>query len=227
MHIHVIQHVPFEGVGCMESWFSSKEAKVTYTKFYESFQLPNIKAIDLLIIMGGPMNVSDDASYPWLLEEKVFIRKVMLTEVPVLGICLGAQLIANALGSRIFTNKYKEIGWFPIELVNENCELLPFPKRFPAFHWHEDTFDLPKGATCLMRSEGCENQGFIIGENVIGLQFHLETTQQEVEQMFENCKNDIIDDLYVQSPSKIRELTEDYADLSNVILIDTLDYLTS
>lgn len=227
MHIHVIQHVPFEGVGCMESWFSSKEAKVTYTKFYESFQLPNIDAIDLLIIMGGPMNVTDDASYPWLLEEKVFIRKVMLTKVPVLGICLGAQLIANALGSRIFTNKYKEIGWFPIELVNENCGLLPFPKRFPAFHWHEDTFDLPKGATCLMRSEGCENQGFIIGENVIGLQFHLETTPEEVELMLENCKNDIIDDLYVQSPSKIRELTEDYADLSNVILIDTLDYLTS
>ena len=227
MHIHVIQHVPFEGVGCMESWFSSKEAKVTYTKFYESFQLPNIDAIDLLIIMGGPMNVTDDASYPWLLEEKVFIRKVILTKVPVLGICLGAQLIANALGSRIFTNKYKEIGWFPIELVNENCGLLPFPKRFPAFHWHEDTFDLPKGATCLMRSEGCENQGFIIGENVIGLQFHLETTPEEVELMLENCKNDIIDDLYVQSPSKIRELTEDYADLSNVILIDTLDYLTS
>ena len=227
MHIHVFQHVPFEGVGCMESWFNAREARVTYTRLYESYQLPDITGIDLLIVMGGPMNVTDESYYPWLIDEKVFIREAIRTGVPVLGVCLGAQLIAAALGSCIFANKYKEIGWFPVELVNDNCELLPFPKRFPAFHWHGDTFDLPKGAVHLMRSDGCQNQGFMIGKNVIGLQFHLETTPEVVELMIENCADDMIDGPYVQCPTTIREITVEFADLANVILSDTLDYLTS
>ena len=211
----------------MESWFNAREARVTYTRLYESYQLPDITGIDLLIVMGGPMNVTDESYYPWLIDEKVFIREAIRTGVPVLGVCLGAQLIAAALGSRIFANKYKEIGWFPVELVNDNCELLPFPKRFPAFHWHGDTFDLPKGAVHLMRSDGCQNQGFMIGENVIGLQFHLETTPEVVELMIENCADDMIDGPYGQCPTTIREITVEFADLANVILSDTLDYLTS
>lgn len=227
MHIHVFQHVPFEGVGSMESWFNGREARVTYTRFYELYQLPDITGIDLLIVMGGPMNVTDEASHPWLIEEKDFVLEAIRAGVPVLGVCLGAQLIAAALGSRIFANKYKEIGWFPVESVNDNCDLLPFPKRFPAFHWHGDTFDLPKGAMHLMSSEGCQNQGFMIRKNVIGLQIHLETTPEAVELMIENCAADMIEGPYVQSPKTIREITVEYADLANVILSDTLDYLTS
>ena len=227
MNVHVFQHVPFEGVGSMDSWFNAREAKVTYSRFFELYQLPDITDIDLLVVMGGPMSVTDVSSYQWLKEESAFILKSIRTGVPVLGICLGAQLIAYALDAQIFANKYNEIGWFPVESVNDNCDMLPFPKRFPAFHWHGDTFDLPKGAIHLMRSEGCQNQGFMIKKNVIGLQFHLETRPKEVEKMIVNCGDDMIDGPYVQSPKAIREATVSYADLANVILSDTLDYLTS
>lgn len=227
MHIHVFQHVPFEGVGSMESWFDSREAKVTYNRFYDSCELPDISCVDLLVVMGGPMNVDDELSHPWLVEEKILLRKIISAGIPVLGVCLGAQMIASALGSRIFANQHKEIGWFPVESVTGHSELLPFPKRFPAFHWHGDTFDLPKGAMQLVRNEVCENQAFIIGENVIGLQFHLETTPEAVELMIKNCPEDMVDGPYVQCPKTIRELTVEYADLANVILNDTLDFLIS
>ena len=105
MNVHVFQHVPFEGVGSMDSWFNAREAKVTYSRFFELYQLPDITDIDLLVVMGGPMSVTDVSSYQWLKEESAFIQKAIRTGVPVLGICLGAQLIAYALDAQIFANK--------------------------------------------------------------------------------------------------------------------------
>jgi GMP synthase-like glutamine amidotransferase len=114
MKAHVLQHVPFEGLGNIETWLSEQEADVQYTRFYESaVSLPDPRAIDLVVAMGGPMSVNEEHKYPWLKSEKQFIHKVVLRGVPVVGVCLGGQLIASALGARVYTSARKEIGWFP------------------------------------------------------------------------------------------------------------------
>ena len=132
-----------------------------------------------LIVMGGPMNVDEIDKYPYLFEEVRLIEKMISESKPVLGICLGSQLIAKALGEKIYPNKHKEVGWYPIELT-ENAASDPVfsscPQKIKVLHWHGDTFDLPKGAVHLARSSRCENQAFRWGKTTYGLQFHLEVT---------------------------------------------------
>ncbi len=177
MRAHYLQHLPFEGFGSIEPWLRHAGYEITNTPFYASSVLPPMKAIDFLVVMGGPMSVNDEDSIPWLGAEKRFIRNVIDSGKPVLGVCLGAQLIASALGADVYRNPVKEIGWFPVQGVPQNG-ILSF--RFPAvtevFHWHGETFALPPGAVLLASSAGCVNQAFQIGASVIGLQFHLETT---------------------------------------------------
>ena len=227
MRVHVLQHVPFEGIGCMASWLESRDAKVTYTRFYEGDDLPVVAGLDLIIIMGGPMNVPDESAHPWLTGEKSFVREAMEAGVSVLGVCLGAQIIADVMGARIFPNAHKETGWFPIEAADGGVGTFTFSERLMAFHWHGDTFDLPDGALRLAKSEGCENQAFQIGDNVIGLQFHLETTAAAAELMIENCPADLAKGRYVQTADAIREATDEHAESANRVLFSMLDYLTS
>src|SRR5436190_11047637 len=115
MRAHILQHVAFEGIGSIAQWLSERNAEVTFTRFHAVWSLPDIKSIDLLVVMGGPMSVNDEATLPWLNEEKKFIREAVRHEVAVLGICLGAQLVANALGARVYPGRQREIGWFDIE----------------------------------------------------------------------------------------------------------------
>jgi GMP synthase-like glutamine amidotransferase len=227
MRVHVFQHVPFEGIGCMASWLESRVAKATFTRFYEADDLPEVAGLDLIIVMGGPMNVSDESAHPWLEAEKSFVREAMEAGISVLGVCLGAQIIADAMGARIFPNAHKEIGWFPIAASDGGAGSFTFPQRLMAFHWHGDTFDLPDGAVSLAQSEGCENQAFQIGGNVIGLQFHLETTSVGAELMIENCPADLAKGRYVQTADAIREATDEHAESANRVLFSMLDYLTS
>ena len=117
MRAHYLQHVPFENLGCIEDWLESQEFQITSTQFYEDAVLPKPEDIDFLIIMGGPMSVNDEAQYPWLVQEKAFIQSFIKTQKPILGICLGAQLTASALGSSVYSNQMKEIGWFPIRSI--------------------------------------------------------------------------------------------------------------
>jgi GMP synthase-like glutamine amidotransferase len=122
----------------------------------------------------------------------------------VLGICLGAQLIASAQGARVYKNPEKEIGWFPIEAVpHEDPSLFRFPSSMRVFHWHGETFDLPPGATRLARSAACENQAFQIGRRTIGLQFHLETTPDSARTLIENCRDELAGGAYVQGEETI------------------------
>jgi len=114
MRAHWFQHVSFEGLGSIELWLDSNGYEVTFTRFFESADLPDPDAIDLLVVMGGPMSVNDEDQFPWFVSEKRFIREIIESGKPVLGICLGAQLIANALGANVYPNPVKEIGWFPI-----------------------------------------------------------------------------------------------------------------
>ena len=218
--------MPFEGIGCMGSWLDSRDAELGYTRFYESAELPDVRGIDLVIIMGGPMNVPDETTHPWLVAEKKFVREAIDQGVAVLGVCLGAQLIADVMGARIFPNEFKEVGWLPIEAVDGGEDSFAFPERMMAFHWHGDTFDLPVGALRLARSEGCENQAFQLGKNVIGLQFHLETTMETTELMIENCPDDLANGRYVQSADAMRKATAINDNFANRLVYAILDYLT-
>lgn len=158
MRAHYLQHVPFEGLGSIGPWLEATGYELTHTRFFESTDLPESKAIDLLVIMGGPMSVNDEERFPWLVQEKQFVREVIESGKPVLGICLGAQLIASAMGGKVFANPVKEIGWFPIHADNTaDSAMFGFPLSETVFHWHGETFDLPPGAMRLAKSEGCEN----------------------------------------------------------------------
>jgi GMP synthase-like glutamine amidotransferase len=193
MNIHIFQHVPFEGPAKIEAWLKEKGHRVRHTRFYEDATLPLLKGVQGLVIMGGPMGANDEEIFPWMAREKSFIKKAVEAGLPVLGVCLGAQLIAATLGARVYPNKEKEIGWFPIELSPEGLEsgLFGSAPALEVFHWHGDTFDLPPGATRLAKSQACLNQAFLWGRRVLGLQFHLEMGQAELELILENCGGEL------------------------------------
>jgi len=201
---HALLHVPFEGLGSIEPWLRSNGWALGATRFYTPDPLPQAGDIDLLVVMGGPMSVNDESVHPWLVQEKRFIRQCIDAGKPVLGVCLGAQLIAAAMDARVYPGRAKEIGWFPIEAVPaDGAVTFRFPPRVEVFHWHGETFDLPPGAVRLARSEACENQAFQLGRSVIGLQFHLETTAESARSMASSCRDELVPSQFVQSEAQI------------------------
>jgi GMP synthase-like glutamine amidotransferase len=225
MKVHVLQHVAFEGIGSMEPWLTERGADIRYTRFFENDPLPDLGAVDLLIVMGGPMSVNDEADFPWLKLEKQIIREAVERDIRVLGVCLGAQLIANALRSRVYPNTVKEIGWFPIQGVHEGEGAFRFPSECTVLHWHEETFDLPRGAVRLARSVGCDNQAFQWNRHVIGLQFHLEMTADGARSIVENCRNELVTGSYIQSAREILETPATRYRAINQLMSDVLEYL--
>lgn len=229
MRAHVLQHVWFEDIGSMRGWLDARDAHIGYTRFFETgATLPAVDEVDLLIVMGGPMSVNDEWQYPWLHDERRFIGEAIRRDKPVLGICLGAQLIAGALGAKVYPNAVKEIGWLPVTAVdhnasNENGDIFRFPASTMVFHWHGETFDLPPGAVHLARSAACTHQAFQLGRNVIGLQFHLETTPATADLIIANCRDELIEGPWVQSEERIRAAAPSaYADINT--LMDALLY---
>lgn len=226
MKVQVLQHVPFEGLGSIETWLTERGASVQYTRFYQSAVLPDFRSVDFVIAMGGPMSVNDEHAYPWLKQEKAFLRDAVSRGLSVLGVCLGAQLIASALGARVFANDHKEIGWFPIQAVTTDSDAFRFPPQVTVFHWHGETFDLPPGAVHLARSIGCEHQAFQIGNNVIGLQFHLETTPETVDQIIQHCKRDLVDGEYIQTEPFLRSVPDAAYRAVNTLMNNVLSHIT-
>ncbi|TKB12361.1 type 1 glutamine amidotransferase [Desulforhopalus sp. IMCC35007] len=226
MRAHYLQHVFFEGLGSIELWLTDAGYELSATRLYESAGFPAPAEIDLLVIMGGPMSVNDEAQFPWLVAEKNFIREVIDSGKPVLGICLGAQLIASAMGGNVYKNSVKEIGWFPVQscLETDKKEFV-FPETVEVFHWHGETFDLPPGATCLASSAGCKNQAFQMGNSVIGLQFHLETTPQSAEAIVAHCRDELVEGQYIQTKEEILAATAVQYDSINRLMADVLKYL--
>ncbi|PVV09520.1 MAG: amidotransferase [gamma proteobacterium symbiont of Ctena orbiculata] len=226
MRAHFLQHVPFEGLGSIEDWLLQSGYEITATRFFDSLVLPRIEEIDLLIVMGGPMSVNDEHDHSWLAKEKDFIRSVIDTGKPTLGICLGAQLIAASLGSDVYPNSLKEIGWFPISAVQSKSDsLFRFPDEITVFHWHGETFDLPSGAVCIAESKGSQNQAFQFGRNVIGLQFHLETTASSAKAIVENCRDELVDGKYIQTEEDILSASQALYRTINSLMADILRYL--
>jgi GMP synthase-like glutamine amidotransferase len=171
------------------------------------------------------MSVNDEGEFPWLLAEKVFIRQVIDRNRPVLGICLGSQLIASALGAEVRANPYKEIGWLPIEGIDSSTAL---PFTIPSttvFHWHGDTFDLPAGALLLARSVACAHQAFLYKEKVLALQFHLETTPELVKLFVETGQDELVAAPYIQRPEEILSAPGDLYRSGNKLLENLLNQL--
>lgn len=184
MKIHSFIHEPSEGLGAIGDWIREQGHALTETHLHAGDGMPEVEEVDWLIVMGGPMNIYKYRAHPWLKTERRFIEKAIENGKPVLGICLGAQFIADLLGARVYQNPEIEIGWFPVRFSRTAKLIEPF-KKFPSvltpLHWHGDTFDLPPGAVSLAESDGCQNQAFALGDKIVGLQFHLEVRTQDVE----------------------------------------------
>lgn len=225
MNIHYFQHVPFEGLGSIEDWAVEKGHPVTVTRFYETFKLPDLVAIDWLIVLGGPLGVNDEQNFPWLKTEKEFIRQAIKANKVVIGICLGAQLIAQVLGAKVYKNKFTEIGWFPVEVFETAEKTNLLQNKITVFHWHGDSFDIPAGAVLAASSEACINQAFRYGKKVLGLQFHLEVTKQSIAKMIEHEGHELIPDIFVQSAEQIVTLQDKYLKQNNKAMFFILDHL--
>ncbi|MCY4420837.1 MAG: type 1 glutamine amidotransferase [Gammaproteobacteria bacterium] len=188
MHIHYLKHVPFEGLGSMEHVFVAEGHRLSNTCLYHDQPMPLVHDIDALVIMGGPMGVHDVDRYPWLAQEKEFIEAALRRQIPVLGVCLGAQLLAEVLGASVSKNAHEEIGWYPVQCTREPGSCAQgFPESFEALHWHGDTFSIPAGASHFISSEGCENQAFVYENHAIALQFHLEMLPSHVQAIYQAC----------------------------------------
>jgi len=208
MRVHYLQHVPFEGPGYIETWLKKAGHSISVTRLYEAgHRLPDIAAIDALIVMGGPMGVYDEHEYPWLLAEKSFIEECIQSGKRVLGICLGAQLTAVCLGAEVHPAPNKEIGWFPVT-PTEASKTLPwmydlFRDEPVVFHWHGDQFRILAGSIDLLSSAANRNQAFYYNEKVIGLQFHLEVTEKSMQLMLDHGAAELTDAPYIQTAGKI------------------------
>lgn len=226
MRAHFFQHVPFEGLGAINTWLQTADYHITSTPFFQSTSIPPSSQVDFLIILGGPMSVNDEAQFPWLKLEKNYIREMIEAGKPVLGICLGAQLIASALGAKVGPNPGKEIGWFPIQGLSTAAGFV-FPPSMEVFHWHGETFDLPPQATLLARSEACPNQAFQIGQTVIGLQFHLETTPDSAAQIVAHCRDELESSPFVQTETELLSDLPERCRAINQVMAEVLSFLHS
>jgi len=226
MRAHYLQHVPFEGLGSIEPWLKAAGSAITGTRFFESTRLPDPDGFDLLIIMGGPMSVNDGHEFPWLESEKRFIRDSVRAGKAVLGICLGAQLIVNALGARVYQAPCREIGWFPVQgLPCPDRSVFTFPASVEVFHWHGETFELPSRAIRLATGEGCENQAFQLGDSVIGLQFHLETTPESARDLITHCRDELVPAAYIQTETELLAAPPGKYRIINKLMADVLSFL--
>lgn len=229
MRVQVLQHVAFEGLGSITHWLEARQAQVSFCRFFEDgYALPQVDALDLLIVLGGPMSVNDEADLPWLIAEKAFVADCIAAGKPVLGICLGAQLIAASQGAKVYSGTQKEIGWWPIQAVGAPEGCFRFPEALAVFHWHGETFDLPKGAVHLARSQACTHQAFQLGERVLGLQFHLETTPATAEALWAECADELTaaaGQPFVQSAEQMQQVSAETYQGVNQLMGRILDWL--
>jgi len=206
MKIHLFQHVPFEGLGKIADWIRERGHELSETHFYRGELPPAASAYDWLIIMGGPMNIYEHRNHLWLVAEKRAIGEAIAAGKRVLGICLGAQLIADVLGAKVYQNAEIEVGWLPVQF-NEaaaGSKLFgKFPQVLTPLHWHGDTFELPPGATLLASSVGCKNQVYQVGDHIAGLQFHLEVTSADVDTWSDHVPQE--PGRFIQTPGQMRD----------------------
>jgi len=230
----VFQHVAHEILGTLDPLLRNSGFRMKYVNFERNPDAkPNIDNYDGLIVLGGPMNVDQVDEYPNLLTEMELIRQAVNENMPVLGICLGSQLLAKALGAKVRKNKKPEIGWYDVTPTSEGTKdnlISRFDGTEKIFQWHGDTFELPNGAVHLASSEFCTNQAFKYGDNVYGFQFHLEVETRLIERWLrvpenkkdiENTNGEIsADTIRQQTPNHIKRLIQ----LSNAVFGQFFDH---
>jgi len=213
MRIHVFEHAVYEGIGTLAEWAHRNGHSLSYTRWECGETPPTASSWDLLVVMGGPMNIYEEAEFPWLPAEKAILDEVLAKDRPVLGICLGAQLLADRLGGPVGRNAWSEIGWHAIELTQAGQAdpvLSALPQRMEAFHWHGDTFAIPPGAVHGAFSQACSAQAFRRGR-CVGLQFHLELSQKALAGLVDATER--FEGLYVQQPATFLARSQEFEQL--------------
>ncbi|MDE3399589.1 MAG: GMP synthase [Coxiella burnetii] len=225
MKIHYIMHAPFEKLSAIEVWATQKSYDLSGTHVYKGEKLPRALNFDCLILMGGPQSPFKTDKYPYLLDEIQFVKKDLAGNKKILGICLGAQLIAEALGAKTLHSPYKEIGIYPIQTLPEATDdpfFSKLPKSFDVMHWHNDMPGIPKDVVLLAKGEGCPHQAFRYGDRVYGFQFHMELTLSVIEEMIEKYRGDLEPGKFVRTKEEM--LHSNYNEV-NAKMFTFLDYL--
>lgn len=219
MRVHYIQHVDFETPGIILSWLEKNNFPYTSTHTYLTDEFPDVEDFDFLIIMGGPQDAHD------LIAEINFVREAILAKKIILGICLGSQIIGEALGGETIKSPHKELGQFPVQLTQaaqHDPVFKNFPECFPVIHWHNDMMAVTPQSVLLAKSAGCPQQAFRYDDRIYGLQFHMEMTPETIKTMVARCRDDFTQGKFVQSPDEL--LAVDCSEM-NGYLLQLLDYL--
>jgi GMP synthase (glutamine-hydrolysing) len=229
MHVHYLQHAAFEDAANIATWALQRGHRLTHTRLDLDGPLPEPEGLDWLVVMGGPMNVDEHDLYPWLAREKEFLRRAIDRGIPVLGVCLGGQLICSVLGGQVTKNRQKEIGWFPVTFTPDAASspvFSRFPQRVPAFHWHGDTFSIPPGVIRLAASDGCDNQAFQYGRRVVALQFHWDYSLPSVETMIRHCRDELVAAPGIQQPAEMLACPKRFEE-TRALLYEMLDRMAA
>jgi|Deesub1362A_J573_1020465.scaffolds.fasta_scaffold00359_11 GMP synthase-like glutamine amidotransferase len=222
LKVCAIQHSPIEPMGLIENVLRERKIEYEYLEVYETNEVDEkvLATASHIVILGGPMGAYEDDRYSFIAQEKEIIRRCFKSGLPVLGICLGAQLIANAVGSDVYPYK-TELGWYDVKKVGNHELFDPLPSKMKVFQWHNDTFDLPEGAKLVYAGEEVKNQAFVIG-NLVGIQFHIEVTPEIVE-VWVNSEKSLSNedrerilsqkDVYAELEKSCRELTNRFLNM--------------
>lgn len=204
--VAIFQHADGEWIGSMRHWFADKPFQLTTYRLDQDDPLPSVAEFDWLLIMGGPMSTYDETNYPWLISEKQLIREAIEADKTVLGICLGSQLIASALGARVYPNSQQEIGWYPVNKTD--LEATWMPDDLQPLSWHGDCFELPENTCSFAHSVITASQGFYYGKRIWALQFHLEVEPGTVEAFLALESHPLPKTDYVQNESMLMDNTD-------------------
>jgi GMP synthase-like glutamine amidotransferase len=205
MRIHCVQHVPFEGPAAIKDWALERGHVLSQTALYKKEPLPPADEFDWLVVMGGPMGAYDEDVYPWLAAEKRFIGRAIAEGRAVLGICLGAQLMAAALGGTVRANAHARSAGSraPASRGRGRRRLRPAPARVRRIPLARRHLQHPAGRRPNGESDACPAQAFAYNDKVIGLQFHLESTPESAEALVRNCENEIVEGAYIQDGARL------------------------
>lgn len=219
MIVNVLQHTPNEGPGSIQKWAHLHHHEFYVYHPYQFGILPTAEETDFLVILGGPMSPNDDL--PWIKQERQLIKKLLAKNVPILGICYGAQQIVKTLGYQVKKAPVKEVGWGPVTVQTDMIKGLPH--ELTVLHWHEEMFEIPQEAKILFSNDNLQNQGFVLGNQAVGLQFHLEPEEDNLKEIVVNDAQYISGSAFKQTAEQI--ISAPIPPANEAAMFSILDYL--